>query len=133
MPTVIDTVAWLRVENGRILGTRSRNKDVYYIPGGKRESGESDLQTLLREVEEELTVAILPETAAHFGTYEAQAHGHPDGVTVRMSCYTGDYRGTLTPSNEIADIAWLSHADRNSTPPVDRLLLDNLRARGELS
>ncbi|TQN28548.1 ADP-ribose pyrophosphatase YjhB (NUDIX family) [Haloactinospora alba] len=133
MPTVIDTVAWVHVENGRVLGTRSREKDVYYIPGGKRENGESDLQTLLREVGEELTVSVLPETAVHLGTYEAQAHGHPDGVTVRMSCYTGDYRGTLTPSNEIADVVWLTHADRNSTPPVDRLVLDDLRARGELS
>ncbi|MER5462597.1 NUDIX domain-containing protein [Streptomyces sp. NPDC002668] len=132
MSVLIDTVAWVRVENGRILCARSRGKDVYYIPGGKREGGESDLQTLLREVEEELSVAVLPATVSHVGTYEAQAHGHSDGVVVRMSCYAGDYRGTLIASSEIEEIAWLSYLDRAQVPPVDQLLFDELKASGEL-
>jgi 8-oxo-dGTP pyrophosphatase MutT (NUDIX family) len=37
-----------------ILSTRSRDKDVYYLPGGKRELGETDVQTLVREIREEL-------------------------------------------------------------------------------
>ncbi|SCL72756.1 hypothetical protein GA0070606_6273 [Micromonospora citrea] len=35
--TVIDKIAWIRLENGAILSSRSRGKDVYHIPGGKRE------------------------------------------------------------------------------------------------
>ncbi|MDK0521910.1 NUDIX domain-containing protein [Streptomyces sp. ML-6] len=132
MSGLIDTVAWVRVENGRILCARSRGKDVFYIPGGKREGQETDLETLLREVEEELAVAILPATVSHMGTYEAQAHGHPDGVVVRMSCYAGDYRGTLTVSNEIEEMAWFSYADRPLVPPVDQLLFDDLKASGTL-
>src|SRR5215510_4715828 len=97
----IDKVAWIHLENARVLSTRSRGKDVYYLPGGKREPGESDAQTLLREIEEELTVSIVPGSIAHVGTWEAQAHGHPDGVTVRMTCYSGDYTGSLAPSSEI--------------------------------
>ncbi|MCO6005792.1 NUDIX domain-containing protein [Actinoallomurus purpureus] len=129
----IDKVAWIRVEDGRVLSTRSRGKDAYYLPGGKREAGESDAQTLAREVEEELTVAIVPETVAHLGTYEAQAHGHPDGVKVRMTCYTGDYLGTITPSSEIEEVVWLSYADRDRVSPVDKLIFDALRASGHLS
>lgn len=130
MAALIDTVAWVRLEQGRILCARSRGKDVFYIPGGKREPGESDLQTLLREVEEELAVAIVPESVSHVGTYEAQAHGHPDGVLVRMSCYAGEYRGVLTASSEIEEIDWLSYADRDRVPPVDQVLFDELRASG---
>ncbi|MEV5712084.1 NUDIX domain-containing protein [Actinoallomurus sp. NPDC052274] len=130
--SVIDKVAWIRVEDGRVLSTRSRGKDAYYFPGGKREAGESDTQTLTREVREELTVSIVPETVAHLGTYEAQAHGHPDGVTVRMTCYTGDYRGTLGPSSEIEEVVWLSYADRDRVSPVDQLIFDDLRASGHL-
>jgi 8-oxo-dGTP diphosphatase len=133
MSVLIDTVAWVRVENGRILCARPRGKDVFYIPGGKREGRETDLQTLLREVEEELTVAILPATVSHMGTYEAQAHGHPDGVVVRMSCYAGEYRGTLAASSEIEEMAWFSYADRPLVPPVDQLLFDDLRASGALA
>jgi 8-oxo-dGTP diphosphatase len=130
---LIDKVAWVRLEDGLILSTRSRGKDVYYLPGGKREAGESDAETLLREIEEELTVTVLPETVAPLGIYEAQAHGHPDGVVVRMSCYTGDYRGTLAPSSEIEEVVWLSYADRDRVAPVDQLIFDDLRAAGRLT
>jgi hypothetical protein len=46
----IDKIAWILLDGGRILSTRSRGKDVYYLPGGKREPGESDVRTLVREV-----------------------------------------------------------------------------------
>jgi ADP-ribose pyrophosphatase YjhB (NUDIX family) len=131
-PRVIDKVAWIRVEDGRILSTRSHGKDVHYIPGGKREPGESDLRTLLREIREELTVAVLPETVRPFGVYRAQAHGHPDGVLVRMACYTGDYTGTLAPSAEVAEVVWLTYQDRERVSPCDQLIFDDLRAAGLL-
>ena len=53
----------MRLEHGRIVCARPRGGDVFCIPGGKRERGESDMQTLLREVSEELAVALLPGTA----------------------------------------------------------------------
>ncbi|MEV6280708.1 NUDIX domain-containing protein [Nocardia sp. NPDC051832] len=126
---LIDTVAWVRIEGGKILCARPRGKDVFYIPGGKREGAETDLQTLLREIEEELTVALLPETVAHVGTYEAA----DNGLLVRMSCYTADYRGTLAASSEIDEVAWFAYADRESVPPVDQLLFDDLVAAGQLT
>src|SRR5690348_17382547 len=78
---MIDTVAWVHLENGRILCARPRGKDVFYIPGGKREGAESDLETLRREISEELTVALLPGTERHVGTYQA---GAPGGLMVRI-------------------------------------------------
>ncbi|KRV50056.1 DNA mismatch repair protein MutT [Wenjunlia vitaminophila] len=130
---LIDTVAWVRIEGGRILCARPRGKDVFYVPGGKREGTESDLETLVREIEEELTVHLAPDTAVHLGTYEATGPGLPDGAVVRMSCYTAEYRGTLAPSSEIEETAWFSYADRPLVPPVDQLLFDDLRASGELA
>ncbi|MDQ3403632.1 MAG: DNA mismatch repair protein MutT, partial [Actinomycetota bacterium] len=41
MQPIIDKVAWIRIERGRMLCARSRGKDAYYLPGGKREHGES--------------------------------------------------------------------------------------------
>ncbi|MEO5874562.1 MAG: NUDIX domain-containing protein [Streptosporangiaceae bacterium] len=126
----IDKIAWIRLENGRILSTRSRGRDAYYLPGGKREPGESDLDTLVREILEELTVTIVGP--AYFGTFQAQADGHPVGVEVQMTCYTGDYRGELAASNEIEEIVWLTYADRGRVSPVDQLIFDRLRASGDL-
>jgi ADP-ribose pyrophosphatase YjhB (NUDIX family) len=130
--TPIDKLAWIRLEGGKILSTRSRGKDVYYIPGGKREPGETDLQALAREVREELDVAIASGSARYAGTFQAQAHGHAVGVPVRMTCYTADYQGTLTPSSEIDEFAWLTYADRDRVSPVDQLIFDHLHGNGQL-
>lgn len=130
---LIDTVAWVRIEDGRILCARPRGKDVFYIPGGKREGAESDLETLVREIKEELAVLIEPGTVTHVGTYEAEAPGAPPGTVVRMSCYTGDYEGDLTASSEIEEMAWFSYADRAVVPPVDQALFDDLKSRGDLA
>jgi 8-oxo-dGTP pyrophosphatase MutT (NUDIX family) len=129
MVSVIDTVAWVHLVNGKILCARPRGKDVFYVPGGKREGTESDLQTLLREIAEELTVALRPGTVRHAGTYQAD---NPDGTVVRMSCYTGEYSGTLAASSEIDELAWFRYADRPRVPPVDQLLFDDLQAGGRL-
>jgi 8-oxo-dGTP pyrophosphatase MutT (NUDIX family) len=129
MVFVIDTVAWVHLVNGKILCARPRGTDVFYVPGGKREGTESDLQTLLREIAEELTVALRPGTVRHAGTYQAD---NPDGTVVRMSCYTGDYSGTLAASSEIDELAWFRYADRPRVPPVDQLLFDDLQAAGRL-
>jgi 8-oxo-dGTP diphosphatase len=129
---LIDTVAWVRIESGRILCARPRGKDVFYIPGGKREGAETDLETLVREIKEELTVLIDTETAAHVGTYEAGGPGLPDGAVVRMACYTAEFTGELRASSEIEDVEWFSYADRDRVPPVDQLLFDDLKSWGDL-
>lgn len=133
MTTIIDKVAWILLEGGQILSTRSRGKDVYYLPGGKREPGESDLDTLVREIDEELAVAIVPSSAMHFGTFQAQADGHADGVTVQMTCYTAQYLGTPTASSEIDEVVWLTYADRHRVAPVDKIVFDHLHASGRLT
>ncbi|WP_084486929.1 NUDIX hydrolase [Nocardia sienata] len=126
---LIDTVAWVLIVDGRILCARPRGKNVFYIPGGKREAGESDEQTLLREITEELTVTLVRETVEPVGVYEAA----DDGARVRMSCYRADYHGTLAASSEIAELAWFGFADRPRVPPVDQLLFDELHAAGRLA
>jgi 8-oxo-dGTP pyrophosphatase MutT (NUDIX family) len=129
---LIDTVAWVRIQGGRILCARPRGKDVFYVPGGKREGAESDLETLVREIKEELTVVLDPGTAVHMGTYEAGGPGLPESAVVRMACYTAEFQGTPTPSSEIEETAWFSYADRDRVPPVDQLLFDDLKDAGEL-
>lgn len=128
----IDKLAWIHLVDKKILSTRSKGKDVYYLPGGKREPGESDHRAVIREVLEELSVDLVPETLSYLGTFEAQAHGKPEGVMVKMTCYTGDYRGTIQAAAEIAEAVWLTYADKLKTSPVDYLIFDWLYERGML-
>ncbi len=129
---VIDKVAFLYLKDGKILSTRSRGKDKYYIPGGKREAGETDIETLVREVKEELSVDIVESSAKYYGVFEAQAHGKAEGVIVKMTCYTAEYTGELKADSEIAEIVWLTTEDIESVSPVDKLIFADLHEKGLL-
>ena len=129
---IIDKLAWLHVQQGRILCTRSRGTNAFYMPGGKRETGETDHAALQREIREELSVELLPASLSLAEVFEAQAHGRPTGTMVRMTCYFGDYTGALKAASEIEELAWLAHADWPKTSAVGRLVFDWLKARGEL-
>ncbi|MFD1956290.1 NUDIX domain-containing protein, partial [Paenibacillus thailandensis] len=120
--TTIDKIAWIHLENGKLLCARSKGKSIYYIPGGKREPGESDEQTLVREIEEELSVRIKPVTITHYGTFEAQADGKAEGVRVKISCFTGQYEGTINPASEIEELAWLGYGDIDRVSEASRLI-----------
>ncbi|WP_347157803.1 NUDIX hydrolase [Pontibacter chitinilyticus] len=129
---LIDKLAWIELQDGKLLSTRSRGKDTFYIPGGKREADESDEAALLREIHEELTVHLLPATLRLYGIFQAQAHGHAAGIDVKMQCYTGRYTGTITASAEIAEVVWLTYQDRPRVSPVDQLIFDQLKREGLL-
>ena len=129
---VIDKVAFLYLQDGKILSTRSKGKDKYYIPGGKRETGETDIETLIREVKEELSVDIIESSAKLYGVFEAQAHGKAEGVIVKMTCYTAEYIGELKADSEIAEIVWLTTADIEAVSPVDKLIFADLKEKGLL-
>ncbi len=130
MMDLIDKLAFIYIIDRKILSTRSKGKDAWYIPGGKREDNESDQEALIREVKEELTVDLKPETINYLETFKAQAHGKPEGVMVQMTCYTADFTGDIEPSSEIAEIAWLtSDTDPKLLSPVDRIIFAYLKEK----
>ncbi len=126
---IIDKLAWIEIKDKSILSTRSYGKDKYYIPGGKRENGETDEEALCREIKEELSVDLKKESIKFAGTFQAQAHGHPVGILVKMTCYTADYTGRLKASAEIEEIRWLKYADTDKVSEVDILIFNNLKDR----
>ncbi|MBJ6119011.1 NUDIX domain-containing protein [Pontibacter sp. BT310] len=124
---VIDKLAWLEIQDGKILSTRSKGRIKYYIPGGKREAGESDQEALTREIREELSVELLEDTIKFAGVFQAQADSHAEGIEVKMTCYTGGFKGTISPSAEIEEVVWLTYKDRELISPVDKLIFDWLK------
>lgn len=129
---IIDKLAWIQIVDGKILSTRSKGKTTYYIPGGKREEGESDALALFREIKEELSVELDMASLSFAGIFEAHADGHQPGILVRMTCYTATYGGVLTPDSEIEEIVWLNYTDRDNVSAVDKLIFDYLKNIGIL-
>ncbi len=126
----IDKLAWLCVDRRRVLFARSRGRQTAYLPGGKREPGESDEAALLREVAEELSIRLMPGTLKLAGVFRAPADGQAPGTTVTLRCYQAPVDGALDdirPSAEIEEILWFSYADRERCSLAGRLVLDWLK------
>lgn len=128
----IDKLAWLHIDNEKLLCARSRNKNLYYIPGGKREIGESDHDALVREIKEELSIDLLPSTIVFAGSFSAQADDKPKGTDVKMTCYFSEYSGMIHPDAEIEEIAWLTYNDKERCSTVTQIIMDFLRAEDKL-
>lgn len=128
----VDKIALIETKNGQILSTKSKGKTKYYIPGGKRELGETDEQTLIREIAEELSVRIKSDTIEYVGTFKAQSDGAKEGVLVKMTCYKAEYEGTLAPASEIEEMKWLNYKDLDIISEVDKKIFAFLKENGEL-
>ncbi|MGJ1421080.1 NUDIX hydrolase [Sphingobacterium spiritivorum] len=128
--TEIDKVALIYIQDRRILTARSKGKDKYYIPGGKREAGENDTATLIREIKEELNVDVIPSSIQFCGIFKAQADSHPEGKIVRMTCYSALFEGELTPMSEIEELSFMSSADAKRCSAVDEIIFKHLLDEG---
>lgn len=126
----IDKLAWVYIKDRKALFVRSKGKDAFYNPGGKREAGESDEQALTREIKEELNVDLVPGTIKYLETFKAQAHGKPEGVMVEIKYYGADFTGELKPGAEIEEIGWLTSADGPKTSATGQLSLAWLKKQG---
>ncbi|MGY0216149.1 NUDIX hydrolase [Endozoicomonadaceae bacterium StTr2] len=125
--TEIDKLAWLNIQHHRVLAVRSRGKELYYIPGGKREAGETDEQALTREIREELSVDLQQDTLHYYDTFRAQADGKPMGTEVKITCYKAEHTGELATDSEIDEMRWLSYSDRDKCSLVVQIILDQLK------
>jgi 8-oxo-dGTP pyrophosphatase MutT (NUDIX family) len=131
-PREIDKLAWLTYSDRRVLGVRSKGKAVFYLPGGKREPGESDRDALLREIREELSVDLDGESLRLVGTFVGAADGKTDGTRVRLTCYEASHRGELEIAAEIEALDWISCADAPRCSEAMRIVLARLHELGRI-
>lgn len=123
----VDKIGWVQIVDRRLLVGRNRNAQRFYLPGGGREPGETDVQTLVREVSEELGVRLNPGTASHVGTYVAARDNSPDELIV--VAYTAEHQGEPTPSAEVVELAWVTSADGDVVTDAERQLMETLAER----
>lgn len=91
---------------GRVLLVRKRGSTFFIQPGGKREPGETVLETLARELREELGVELRPGSVIALGEFEHVAVNEP-GRRVRAEVFRVEILGTPLPGAEIVELAWV--------------------------
>lgn len=125
----LDTVAWVRIDDdARVLMARPRGMPLFFMPGGKKEPGETDLHALARELKEELDVELGRASVQALFVVEAPAWGRTDTV-VRMACFAADVSGAPVPAAEIEELAWLGPDEGARMPPAGRLVVQRVSAR----
>ena len=129
-PNYIDRLAFIDIKDKKILLALSKDKDTWFIPGGKREKGETDEEALIREIQEELSVDIIPESITYFTTLEGSAYGKPEGTKVRIAFYTGKYIGTIIPAAEIEKVEYFSFDNAPKLPETGQAMLKKLKTNG---
>lgn len=105
-PPIRTVAAVIRDPDGRVLLVRKRGSATFIQPGGKREPGEDALQTLARELAEELGVAMQAAGAHRLGEFEADAVNEP-GRRVQGEAWVVQVQGRPRPQAEIEELAWV--------------------------
>jgi ADP-ribose pyrophosphatase YjhB (NUDIX family) len=107
---VVAVTAFVQDVTGRLLMIRRTDNDLYAIPGGAQEIGETISQTVVREVSEESGITV--DVIGLIGMYSDPEHliAFTDGeVRQEFSlCFRArPIEGELRTSNESKEVLWV--------------------------
>ena len=122
---VIAIVAALVLDCGKALLVRKRGTRAFMQPGGKVHADESALETLDRELREELGCGLVAGSHRLLGRYQGPAANEPDAI-LRADLYAVELAGEPLPMAEIEEMLWLdldAPAAVELAPFTDRFVL----------
>lgn len=127
---VPSVVAFVRNQQGQILMIHRTDNDLWALPGGGHDAGESISQTVVREVLEETGIVV--EVTGLIGIYTNPNHvmAYDDGeVRQQFSiCFAAKpVGGNLATSSESKEVIWLDPAqlDSRDIHPSMRLRIEH--------
>lgn len=122
-----EAVGAVVIKNGYILLVQK--KKTWILPGGKPESGESDIECLLREVREELQVSL--KNPRRLGDKFIGITPHKgDFLCARV--YLAEVEGEIIPSAEIEAAEWTKAPENYRLSEITKKVICFLRQKGYL-
>jgi len=105
----LPTAGLIVVKNNGILLAYSNNKKAWYLPGGKVDPGESSLQSLQREIREELNLTLQADRLTYYCHISAPAYGEHQDIVMEQDCYIYDLQEDVRPGNEIGGVKFFDY------------------------
>ena len=118
------------IRDRQVLMVTARGRDVYYMPGGKIDPGETAAQAAAREAHEEVALELDADDLDELFEVVVQAHGEPDGRLVRMRVFLAETDAPPAASAEVGALHWTTTADAHRCPPAGVEVLRRLAASG---
>jgi len=81
------TAGLLCIKDKKLLLAFSKNKQCFYLPGGKLDAGETARQALCREIAEELNVQLSETDLVFYTHISAPAFGESAGIVMEQDCF----------------------------------------------
>lgn len=129
----LPTVGLLVVENRKLLLAFSRNKQCFYLPGGKLDADETPLKALCREIEEEMNIKLEESDLVYYTHISAAAYGEANGIIMEQDCFVLNKKINPSPSAEIGELKYFSleeYLQEKNKAPVAVMILQQLKADG---
>lgn len=96
--------------DGAVATVRKAGTERFMLPGGKWEPGEPPLDCAVREIDEELGVAVAPGALTFLGRFDTATANEP-GYTLVSEVFAARVDGGQLPRAEIAEIRWVSREE----------------------
>lgn len=112
------TAGLLVIQNRKLLLAFSNNKQCYYLPGGKIDTGETAITALCREIEEELNVRLHEDDLSYYTHITAPAYGEQEGVMMEQDCFLLTKNIVPSASAEIGDLRFFSLEEYLAQPNI---------------
>lgn len=105
-PRILRKVGLAYFKDGKLLQVRdNKNTEVFIVPGGKIEEGETDIECLKREIKEELDVDLDENSISFLHEFTGPAHGKPNTL-LNIRFYQAELIGEPRPTEEIVEIGY---------------------------
>jgi 8-oxo-dGTP pyrophosphatase MutT (NUDIX family) len=129
----LPTVGLLVIKERKLLLAFSKNKQCFYLPGGKIDNNESPVAALCREVSEELNITIKEQELEYYTHITAPAYGEEKGIIMEQDCFFLHKPVKPKASAEIGELRYFmvnDYKQQSNIAPGALMILEQLKADG---